>query len=324
MLNPAPPRILLADADAFFAAVARLVDPEGAGKATLLVVGGRRGSRGVVCSASWEARQYGVRSAMPIARAEKLCPQAMFVPVPGKECGIKSREIRRVLERAPAPLPVFQLTCDKKLGVPIGYPRPAEIGQDRLANAAGAHALFGTPAIVIDMGTAVTFDIVTKTHGYEGGIIAPGVEVMRRYLHEQTALLPKLDDSLQIDRAIGQSTIEAMRIGTVIGFGGMIQALLDGVLAEPEPRFRPQVGEPTYAEKIRPEDRVLDLERPADELVRRVRALSPHIGARAELDGRRVTVWRARVGDDGAFEPLEVQPEGGRRMEVAEWRRGLR
>lgn len=95
----AAPRILLADADAFFAAVARLVDPEGAGKAKLLIVGGRRGSRGVVCSASWEARQYGVRSAMPIARAEKLCPQAMFVPVPGKECGVKSREIRKVLEK---------------------------------------------------------------------------------------------------------------------------------------------------------------------------------------------------------------------------------
>jgi len=90
---------LLCDADAFFAAVARLVDPEGAGKAKFLIVGGRRGSRGVVCSASWEARQYGVRSAMPIARAEKLCPQAMFVPVPGKECGIKSKEIRRVLEK---------------------------------------------------------------------------------------------------------------------------------------------------------------------------------------------------------------------------------
>lgn len=100
--------------------------------------------------------------------------------------------------------------------------------------------------------------------------------------------------------------------------------LLDGVLAEPEPRFRPQVGEATYAEKIRPGDRVLDLERPAAELVRVVRALSPHIGARAELEGRRVTVWRARVGEKGSFEPLEVQPEGGRRMEVGAWRRGLR
>jgi DNA polymerase IV len=92
-------RILLADADAFFVAVARLIDPDGAGKAPLLVVGGRRGGRGVVCSASYEARKFGVRSAMPIARAERLCPDAMFVPVPRKACGEKSREIRTVLER---------------------------------------------------------------------------------------------------------------------------------------------------------------------------------------------------------------------------------
>jgi len=96
-----PPRILLADADAFFAAVARLVDPDGAGKSPLLIVGGSRGSRGVVCSASWEARQYGVRSAMSIARAEKLCPNAMFVPVPGKACSIKNKEIRAVLQQIP-------------------------------------------------------------------------------------------------------------------------------------------------------------------------------------------------------------------------------
>ena len=64
--------------------------------------------------------------------------------------------------------------------------------------------------------------------------------------------------------------------------------------------------------------------RPAVELVRRVRALSPHIGARAELHGRPVTVWRARVGEDGAFEPLEVQPDGGKRMDAAAWLRGLR
>jgi DNA polymerase-4 len=94
-----PPRILHVDADAFFAAVARLVDPEGAGKAKLLIVGGTKESRGVVCSASWEARQYGVRSAMSIARAAKLCPDAMFVPVPGKACGIKSKEIRAVLQK---------------------------------------------------------------------------------------------------------------------------------------------------------------------------------------------------------------------------------
>jgi DNA polymerase-4 len=90
-------RILLADADAFFVAVARAIDPEGAGRATLLIVGGSRESRGVVCSASYEARKFGVRSAMPIARALRLCPDAVCVPVPFKECGKKSAEIRQVL-----------------------------------------------------------------------------------------------------------------------------------------------------------------------------------------------------------------------------------
>lgn len=92
-------RILLADADAFFVGVARMVDPEGAGRAKFLIVGGTRESRGVVCSASYEARQFGVRSAMSISRALKLCPQATCVPVPSKACSAKGREIRAVLER---------------------------------------------------------------------------------------------------------------------------------------------------------------------------------------------------------------------------------
>lgn len=91
-------RILLADADAFYVAVARAIDPDGAGKATLLIVGGSRESRGVVCSASYEVRKYGVRSAMPIARALRLCPEATCVPVPFKQCWEKSRKIREVLQ----------------------------------------------------------------------------------------------------------------------------------------------------------------------------------------------------------------------------------
>ncbi len=99
-------------------------------------------------------------------------------------------------------------------------------------------------------------------------------------------------------------------------------ALLEQVL--PAPSFTPQPDEGvTYADKLTAADRELDWSRPADELLRRVRALSPHIGARAELEGRRVLVWRATI-DDGRLVPLEVQPEGGRRMSYAEWRRGLR
>lgn len=100
--------------------------------------------------------------------------------------------------------------------------------------------------------------------------------------------------------------------------------LLDDVLTDPTPTFESQRGEATYATKIGPADRVLDLARPAAELVRVVRALSPHIGARAEFEGRNVTVWRARVAMDGSFEAVEVQPEGGRRMPAEAWRRGLR
>jgi methionyl-tRNA formyltransferase len=96
--------------------------------------------------------------------------------------------------------------------------------------------------------------------------------------------------------------------------------LLDEVL--PAPAFREQKGEPTYAHKLEPADRELDLADP-EAALRRIRALSPHIGARAELEGRPVTIWRARV-EDGKLVPLEVQPDGRRRMTYEEFRRGLR
>ena len=97
--------------------------------------------------------------------------------------------------------------------------------------------------------------------------------------------------------------------------------LLAGVL--PAPSFTPQPGEGvTYAEKITPADRELDLADPIDAW-RRVRALSPHIGAWTTMHGRRVTVWRARL-DDGRFVPVEVQPDGKRRMSYDEFLRGVR
>jgi methionyl-tRNA formyltransferase len=97
--------------------------------------------------------------------------------------------------------------------------------------------------------------------------------------------------------------------------------LIEEVL--PSPSFTPQQASGvTYAEKLTADDRELDLSRP-EEAVNRVRALSPHIGARAELEGRRVLVWKARL-EDGRFVPVEVQPEGSRRMGYDEWLRGLR
>src|SRR5690606_31519956 len=98
-IGSAPPRrILHVDCDAFFVQVARLADPEGAGRADLLIVGGTPSGRGVVTSASYEARAYGVRSAMPTARALRLCPRATVVSVPRGEISRKSGEVRRALE----------------------------------------------------------------------------------------------------------------------------------------------------------------------------------------------------------------------------------
>jgi len=93
------PRILLVDCDAFFVQVARLEDPDGAGKADLLLVGGSPSGRGVVTSASYGARRFGVRSAMPTAQALRLCPDAMVVGVPRGACGQKSREIKKCLDK---------------------------------------------------------------------------------------------------------------------------------------------------------------------------------------------------------------------------------
>jgi len=128
---------------------------------------------------------------------------------------------------------LWQLTHEARLGVPVTYPRPAEIGHDRLANAAGAAALAKIPAIVIDLGTAVTFDIVSRTGGYEGGIITAGPALMTRYLHERTAQLPLVEDvTTPVTSPIGKSTQEALRIGAVLGFTGSIQACLDAVIAD--------------------------------------------------------------------------------------------
>jgi methionyl-tRNA formyltransferase len=92
----------------------------------------------------------------------------------------------------------------------------------------------------------------------------------------------------------------------------------------PDPVFVPQPEDGvTYAEKITAADRELDWSRPPEENLNRIRALSPHIGARAELQGRRVLVWKARL-EDGRLEPVEVQPEGRRRMTYDEFLRGLR
>ncbi|SDU00113.1 type III pantothenate kinase [Verrucomicrobium sp. GAS474] len=117
------------------------------------------------------------------------------------------------------------------LGMPVRYPNKARIGPDRLANALAVRSLYGAPAVVIDFGTAVTFDVIDRDGAYCGGVIAPGLNMMTEYLHERTALLPRVEVR-EPRRAIGKSTEEAIRVGAVIGYRGMIREILGAVRSE--------------------------------------------------------------------------------------------
>lgn len=123
---------------------------------------------------------------------------------------------------AGAPL---ELTPKTLRGVGIDYPKPNSIGPDRLANAVAARHHFGAPVVVVDFGTAVTFDVVNARGDYVGGIIAPGLAAMTDYLHEKTALLPRIQIR-EVKSAIGKSTKHAMLVGAVHGYRGLVRELI--------------------------------------------------------------------------------------------------
>jgi methionyl-tRNA formyltransferase len=182
-----------------------------------------------------------------------------------------------------------------------------------------------------------------------GALIPASLLERANWLNVHPSLLPRWRGAAPVERAImagdGQSGVCVIRLveeldaGPIgarrtISIGGdrtagdvyaevarLAPELVDEALATDS--FSPQEGEPTYAEKIGAADRQLDWSRPATELHDRIRALSPHIGARGEIDGRTVTVWRSRLEGD-RLELLEVQPEGGNRMSYEAWLRGLR
>ena len=138
-----------------------------------------------------------------------------------------TRKLQRCLAVAPI---IVSADCD--LGIGIRYPNRKQIGADRLANAVGVAQLYGAPAIVVDFGTAVTFDIVNARREYVGGVIAPGLAAMTDYLHEHTALLPHID--LREPRSvIGKSTVDAMEVGAVIGYRGLVKEILAALRREP-------------------------------------------------------------------------------------------
>ncbi|HUG47728.1 MAG TPA: type III pantothenate kinase [Candidatus Limnocylindria bacterium] len=117
------------------------------------------------------------------------------------------------------------------VGLPVRTERPQEVGADRLCNALAAARLHGTPAIVVDFGTATNFDVVSADGAYIGGALAPGLELGLEALASRTAKLPRVELARPA-RAIGRDTVSAMQSGAVIGYIGLVRELLAAITAE--------------------------------------------------------------------------------------------
>lgn len=116
-------------------------------------------------------------------------------------------------------------------GVPVRIPKPAEAGADRLVNAVGAHIAYGGPLVVVDSGTATNFDVVGADGGFEGGIIAPGINLSMQALHDAAAQLPRVA-IIRPERVIGVDTVGAMQSGVFWGYISLIEGLIARIRAE--------------------------------------------------------------------------------------------
>jgi type III pantothenate kinase len=117
------------------------------------------------------------------------------------------------------------------LGIKILYDNPKEVGADRLANAIGAYSRYGGPAIVVDFGTATTFDVISEDGAYLGGAISPGISTSMEALFLKAAKLPRID-LIRPKCAIAKDTISSMQAGIIYGFAGQVDAIVDRMKVE--------------------------------------------------------------------------------------------
>lgn len=146
-------------------------------------------------------------------------------------CSVVPEKARIMLAYFADRCPLHFLGATSPLGLGIDYPDPNQIGADRLANSAGVLSRHGAPAIVIDFGTAVTFDVISAAPAYTGGVIAPGLGAMSEYLSRRTALLPHIELA-EPTSAIGKSTVHAMQVGAVIGYRGLVREIIAQIRKE--------------------------------------------------------------------------------------------
>ncbi len=123
------------------------------------------------------------------------------------------------------------------LGIDVRINKPAEAGADRLVNAVGAHITYEGPLLIIDSGTATTFDVVAADGGWEGGVIAPGINLSMQALHSAAAKLPRIAIE-KPDHVIGRDTVTAMQSGIFWGYVGLIEYLIDAISNEYNSKMR--------------------------------------------------------------------------------------
>ncbi len=161
--------------------------------------------------------------------------------------GIEPKEIEAVIISSVVPATLFSLrllsrryfACqaqvvgspDVNIGIEVRVERPEEVGADRLVNAVGAHGEYGGPLIIIDFGTATTFDVIDRNGAYLGGVIAPGVNLSLEALHTASAQLPRVAIG-RPERVIGRNTVQAMRSGIFWGYIGMIEGMVARIRQE--------------------------------------------------------------------------------------------
>ena len=173
----------------------------------------------------------------------------------------------------PTLVPVFQEVCHKylgasplvveagvKTGMRICMDNPREVGADRVVNAIAAHHLYKGTVIVIDLGTAMTFDVVSQKGDYLGGVIAPGINIACEALFTHTAMLPRIE-LVCPKQVIGRNTISAMQSGIILGYVGLIEGIIARIQQELEDKAK-VIATGGYAQLLANETSVIELVNP--------------------------------------------------------------
>jgi type III pantothenate kinase len=147
-----------------------------------------------------------------------------------------------------------------KTGVRIRMDNPREVGADRIVHSAAAHTLYGGPLIIVDLGTATTFDTVSKEGEYTGGAIAPGITTAAEALFSRTAMLPRVK-LVRPNKAIGTNTVSAMQSGLIFGYVGLIEGMVNRIQKELPEKAR-VIATGGYSELIAKETSVIDIVNP--------------------------------------------------------------